>query len=196
MPEDKTQAVTFGDDKSITTDVNGTVTRFVRSTDMAIVAGKLDTATKEWSVKETEFQTNLAESNRLLGEEKQGRIKAEAANEQVVKQYSDYDTIKGRVTELDKDVVTHKERVTVLETEISGRIRASLIAHGVKEEDIKDKTKEQLSGLEDAAKLFGGFKAGAANYDGNGGGGGNATDRDKMSGRQLIQLGLEQRSKK
>lgn len=174
MAEEKTIAVTFDDDKSVTIDK----TRYVRSADLAKVAGSAETAKKDWETKEADYQAKLANTKMAENEQRQARLAAEAAYEQANTKYGDYDTIKGRATELETEIASHKEKVTTLEGEIANVLRSNLIARGAKEEDIKEKTVDQLRNLEEAAKIFG-AKPHSAKYDGgNGAGGGSGSIPD------------------
>lgn len=173
-------------DGSVDLPVEGKPTRFVKETDLLAVKGGAESRVKEWEAKETKFNTDLAEANRLREEEHQNLLKAQAAHEQLATQYKDYDAVKTRAGELEKEVNSHKERLTKHETELAERIKTSLINHhGASAEALKDKTLDQLRTIEEAAKVFGGNgKGGKARYDGGSGGpsGGNVetpSDRAK-----------------
>lgn len=186
MSEEKTQAITFNDDGSISTEVSGKTIKFVHSSDLVKVKDGLEANIKKLEGEATKYQTDLAESNRVRDEHNQSRLTAEAAKEQMENQYKDYDTLKGKVTTLETESASHKEDCGKLETEVTSILRASLMGHGATEESIKDKSLDQLRNLDEAAKLFGnGKKPEPANYDtpgGPGGGGGpDKTGKTKIS---------------
>lgn len=171
--QDRTDLYTFNTDGSINIPVDGNPVRFVKESDLLAVKGGLETKTKEWENEKAQFNTQLAESNRLREETHQSLLSEQAAKELLVTQYSDYDTHKTRVGELETELGSVKESVGKHETELTNRIRTSLLNAGAKEEAIKDKTLDQLRNLEEAAKLFAGDGKGIpARFDIPGGPGG------------------------
>ncbi len=188
--EEKTQAITFNDDGSISTDVGGKTVKFVHSSDLVKVKDGLEATNKGLEDKVAKLSTDLAETVRVRDENSQSRLTAEAATEQMEKKYKDYEDIKGKVTTLETEGASHKEDYGKLETEISDILRRSLVTHGAPEDSIKDKTLDQLRHLDEAAKLFGnGKKAEPAKYDGQGGAGAGATLAGK-TGKDQISAGF------
>lgn len=186
MSEEKTQAITFNDDGSISTDVGGKTIKFVHSSDLVKVKDGLEATNKGLEGQVTKLQTDLAEAVRVRDENNQSRLTAEAAKEQMEKDHKDYDDLKGKVTTLETDIGSHKESIGKYETEISEILRRSLITHGATEESIKEKTLDQLRNLDEAAKLFGnGKKPEPAKYDTpggpDGGGGPDKTGKTRIS---------------
>ncbi|KKN74198.1 hypothetical protein LCGC14_0392840 [marine sediment metagenome] len=180
MSEEKTQAVTFNDDSTVTTEVGGKAIKLVPLTDMVKVkdgaeaAGKgFDKEKDAWAGKETKFNTDLAEANRIKDETHQELLKASAATEQIEKERGVHETTKSRVTELETETGSQKENIGKLEAEVTKRITQNLIGNGAAEEALKDKTLEQLRNLDEAAKILGnGNKVKQpANYDKDGGAG-------------------------
>jgi len=171
----------FNNDGSIDIPVDNKPVRFVKESDLLAVKGGAESKVKEWETKETQFNTSLAEANRLRDEEHQNLLKTQAAHEQLKSTHSDYDTLKTKVGELEKENGSHKESIGKHETELANRIRYNLITfHSVTEESLKGKDLSQLRNIEEAAKILGpGKKGGPANYDGGGGppGGGSAPEK-------------------
>lgn len=192
--EEKTQAVTFNDDSTISTEVGGKSIKLVPLTDMVKVKDGFESAKTEWEGKETKFNTDLAEANRVkddfqtqLSQSNQAKLEAEAAKEQAESKYSDYDTVKGKVTEHEATIGSLNEDKGKLEKELEDRIRFNLIGNGAPEDAIKDKPLSELRNLESAAKLFGKGNGGKpANYDGAGGGGGNAPETALERANRII----------
>ncbi|KKN60912.1 hypothetical protein LCGC14_0527110 [marine sediment metagenome] len=166
---------TFNNDGSLDVPVDGQSVRFVKESDLLAVKGVAEGKAKEWENEKAKSQSDLAEANRLREETHQSLLVAQAAKEQLVTQYSDYDTHKTRVGELETELGSAKEIVGKHEVELTNKMRLNLIARGASEETIKDKTLDQLRNLEEAAKLFGnGNKGGVpARYDGGQGSGGD-----------------------
>jgi len=173
MGKDITGTFKFNEDGSInlpTGDENKPA-KWVKESDLLAVKGGSETKVKEWETKETSYQTQLAEANRLREESHQNLLKEQAAKEQLLSKYQDYDATKVKVGELEKTIGSHKESVTKYEKELGDRIRVALVGHGATEEQLKDKNIDQLRNLEEAAKLFNINGNKKAKYDGGGGGG-------------------------
>jgi hypothetical protein len=165
----------FNEDGSLDLPIgdNGAKVRLVKESDLLAVKGSATEKAKDWETKEAEYQKQLAEANRLREETHQNLLKEQADKEQIVSKYQDYDTVKTRVGELEKELGSHKESVGKYETELTDRIKRNLISLGATEDAIKDKNLDQLRNLEEAAQLFG--KGGKpANYDGGKPAGGGA----------------------
>jgi len=183
---------TFNSDGSIDIPVSGKPTRFVKEADLLAVKGGSETKSKEWENEKSKFQTDIAEANRLRDETRQTLLTEQAAKELLVKQYSDYDTHKNRVGELETELGSVKESIGKYETELASRISASLLGHGAKEEAIKDKTLDQLRNLEEAARIFGNGKSTIpipARYDGGQGGssGGSAPETPTDRANRILE---------
>jgi len=172
---------TNNDDGSINVELEGQPTRFVKEADLLAVKGASKTRTDEWENEKAQFNSQLAESNRLRDESNQKSLQERATLEKLQEQYKDYETHKVRVGELETEVAGHKETVGKHETELTERIRQSLIAnHGAHEDALKDKTLDQLRSLEEAAKVFGsGTTIVPANYAGGPGGPGGGAAPEK-----------------
>ena len=76
--------------------------RFVKESDLLAVKGGAETKVKEWEGKETDFNTKLAESNRLRDETHTSLLKAQAEHEQFKDGVKDYATLKEKVGGLEK----------------------------------------------------------------------------------------------
>ncbi len=191
MSEEKTQAITFNDDGSVSTEVNGKTIKFVHSSDLVKVKDGLEATNKGLEGQVTKLQTDLVESNRVKDEHNQARLTADAAKEQMETGYKDYEDIKSKVSRLETELGSHKESIGKYETEISEVLRLSLMGHGASEDSIKDKNLEQLRNLNEAAKLFAGNgkKPEPAKYDGSGGAGAGASTPEK-SGKDQMQSGF------
>ncbi|KKL05329.1 hypothetical protein LCGC14_2607130, partial [marine sediment metagenome] len=118
-------------------------------------------------------------------------LTAQAASEQLVEQYKDYDTHRNRVGELETELGSVRESVGKHEIELANRMRQNLLGRGAKEEAIKDKTLDQLRNLEEAASLFGngGKVSQPARYDGGAGvtGTGTAPEKPMDRARRVIE---------
>ena len=168
-----TGTFTSTNDGSIELPIEGKPVKFVKESDLLAVKGGAEAKSNEWVAKETKFNTDLAEANRLREETRQSLLQAQTEKEQLVTRFSDYDATKIKVGELETALGSHKESVSKYETELAGRIRHNLInTYGAKEEAVKDKDLNQLRNLEEAAKIFGNghIQAKPANYDGGKGG--------------------------
>ena len=164
-----TPTFSVNQDGSVDLPIEGKNVRYVKEADLLAVKGGSDTKAREWENEKASFNTQLAEANRLRDESHQTLLTEQAAKEQLVKQYADYDTHKNRVGELETEIGSAKESIGKHETELTSRISASLLVHGASEEAIKEKTLDQLRNLEDAAKIFGNGKPTTpvpARYDG------------------------------
>ena len=161
---------TFNTDGSIDIPVKGKPVRFVLESDLLTVKGGAESKATAWENEKAQFNTQVAEANRLREESHQSLLTAQAANEQLVEQHKDYDTQKARVGELETELGSVKESIGKHETELANRMRQNLIARGASEESIKDKTLDQLRNLEEAANLFGNKATIPARYDGGQGG--------------------------
>lgn len=158
--------LTFNKDGSVDIPVEGKPIRYVKETDLLAVKGGAETKVREWETKEASFNTQLAEANRLREETHQASLKAQADLENTTKKFSDYDAVKTKAGELEKELGSHKERLSQVEKDIAERIKHNLINnYGATEEVLKDKNLSQLRNLEEAAAIVG-KKGGKANYDG------------------------------
>ena len=188
----------FNQDGSVDLPIDGKPIRFVRESDLLAVKGGSDAKTKEWENEKATFSTQLAEANRLRDETHQQLLQERASRELMTSKYSDYDTFKTKVGELEKELGTHKESVGKYEKELAGRIRHNLInIHGAKEDAIKDKDLTQLRNLEEAASLFGGkAPAKPARYDGGSGGpAGIGTESALDRAKRIIEESEKKRGK-
>ena len=188
MPEEPTY--TFNTDGSIDIPKDGKPVRFVKETDLLTVKGVAEGKAQQWENEKAKSQTDLAEANRLREETHQSLLAAQAAREQLVEQYKDYDTHKTRVGELETELGSVKESVGKHETELANRIRASLLGHGATEEAIKGKTLDQLRNLEEAARVFGNKPTPTpARYDGGQGGpaGGDVPEKPIERAQRIIE---------
>lgn len=178
----------FNNDGSVDLPVEGKPIRFVKESDLLAIKSGKEQAEKGWGEKEAQFNTQLAEANRLREESHQQLLQAQAASEKLVEQYKDYDTHKTRVGELEKELGSHKERLTGYEKELVGRIHQSLVGVGATEDNLKDKTLDQLRSLEEAAKVFGKeFKVVPARYDGGKAGGGGALETPLERAHRILE---------
>ncbi len=143
-------------DGSVDLPINGANVRFVKESDLLAVKGGSETKAKEWEVEKSKFSTDLAEANRLREESHTEFLQERAAKEQLVTGYSDYDTFKTKVGELETELGSTKESFGKLQIELAERLRHNLITgHGATEEAIKEKSLDQLRSIEEAAKLLG-----------------------------------------
>ncbi len=150
------QNFTPNTDGSIDLPINGVSVRFVKESDLLAVKGGSETKVKEWEVDKSKMNTDLAEANRLREESHSQLLQERAAKEQLVTNYSDYDTVKTKVGELETELGSTKESLGNLQTELAERLRQNLITgHGATEESIKEKNLDQLRNIEEAAKLLG-----------------------------------------
>ena len=192
MPEVMTQPqegkLTFNQDGSVDLPVDGKPIRFVKEADLLAVKGGVQSKEKEWNDKKAQFNTQLAEANRLREETHQTLLKAQTERDNLKEQYKDYDTYKKKVGELETKLGSHKERLTKVEGALVERMRQSLIGAGASEVSLKDKTLDQLRSLEEAAKIFGReVKAKPANYDGGKQGGGNAPETSLDRAKRILE---------
>ena len=180
--------LTFNQDGSVDIPVEGKATRFVKESDLLAVKGAKEKSEHEWAGKETNYQTQLAEANRIREETHQQLLQAQAAKDQLAEQYKDYDTYKNRVGELETELGSSKERLTSYEKELAERMHQALVGAGATEESLKDKTLDQLRNLEEAAKVFGReVKARPANYDGGKVGGGTTPETPIERARRILE---------
>ena len=154
-------------DGSVDLPVDGKPVRYVKESDLLAIKGGATQKATEWENEKASFNTQLAEVNRLREETHSNFLREQAAKEQLVTKYQNYDTLQTRVGELETQIGSHKESVSKYEKELTDRIKASLATYGAVDEAIKDKTLDQLRNLEEAAKLFGN-KGKPAKYDGGG----------------------------
>ncbi len=143
-------------DGSVTIVADGKDIRYVKESDLLAVKGGSETKVREWEAEKTTLSTSLAEANRLREESHTELLQERAAKEQLVTGYSDYDTFKTKVGELEIELGSTKESFGKLQTELAERLRQNLITgHGATEEAIKEKSLDQLRNIEEAAKLLG-----------------------------------------
>jgi len=190
MPEAQPQEgkLTFNQDGSVDLPVDGKPIRFVKETDLLAVKGGVQSREKEWNDKEAWFNTQLAETNRLREETHQTLLQTQAERDNLKERYKDYDTDKKRVGELETELGSYKERLTKAETVLAERMRQALVGAGATEEQLKDKTLDQLRSLEDAAKIFGReVKSQPANYDGGKAGGGSAPETPLDRAKRVLE---------
>ena len=193
MPEVMTQPqeqvkLTFNQDGSVNLPVDGKPIRFVKEADLLAVKGGVQNREKEWNDKEAQFNTQLAEANRLREETHQTLLKTQTERDNLKEQYKDYDTHKKRAGELEAELGSHKERLTKVENALAERMRQALVGAGATEEQLKDKTLDQLRSLEEAAKVFGKeLKAKPANYDGGKQGGGSVPETSLDRAKRILE---------
>jgi len=145
----------FGQDGSVELPVDGKQVRFVKEADLLAVKGGAQSKEKEWNDKETKFNTDLAEANRLREETHQNLLLTQTERDGLKEQWGDYDTHKARVGELEAELGSHREKLGITEYALAERIGKALIGAGATEETIKGKTLDQLRNLEEAASIFG-----------------------------------------
>lgn len=179
----------FNDDGSIDLTIGEKPVRFVKESDLLAIKGGSETKVKEWETKESQFQTQIVEANRLRDESHSTLLQEQAASEQLKSQITNGEALKTRVGELETELVTHKEGSGKLETELVGLIRHNLInVYGASEDSLKDKNLEQLRNLDSAAQII--RPAGkAARYDGGPGGpgGGSVPETSIERARRIIE---------
>ena len=179
---------TFNKDGSVDLPVEGKPLRFVKESDLLAVKGGIESKQKEWDTKEATYNTQLAEANRLREESHQNLLKTQAEKEQIASKYNDYDTLKGKVGELEKNNATLTESSGKYEKELADRIKKELISlHGAKEDALKDKDLTQLRNIESAASIFGTNGHKKANYDGGAGSGGGASESPLDRAKRIIE---------
>jgi len=183
---DEDKGFTTNQDGSIDFMLGGKAVRYAKESDLLAVKSAAEKQEKVWDNEKTQFNTQLAEANRLRDETHQQLLQAQAASEQLAEQFKDYDTHKARVGELETELGSHRERLSGYEKEVTERIRQSLLAAGVTEDNIKDKTLDQLKSLEDAAKVFVGLKAIPARYAGSKPVGGDGTSEAPLDRARRI----------
>lgn len=176
------------DDKTIDLLFDGKLVRYALESDLLAIKGGAQNKEKEWNDKESQFNTQLAEANRLREESHQSLLAAQAERDSLTEKYSDYDTHKARVGELETELGSHKEKLIGYEKELAERMRQSLIGAGASEDNLKDKTLDQLRSLEEAAKVFGReVKPKPANYDGGRSGGGSAPESPMDRAKRILE---------
>jgi len=191
MPEVTTQPqeqVKFNQDGSVDLPIDGKPIRFVKEADLLAVKGGVQSKETVWETEKAQYNTQLAEANRLREETHQTLLRTQAERDNLKEQYKDYDTHKMRVGELETELGSNKERLTKVETALVERMRQALTGAGALEESLKDKTLDQLRSLEEAAKIFGKeLKAKPANYDGGKQGGGSAPETSLDRARRILE---------
>lgn len=146
-------------------DGSGKEVRFVKESDLLAVKGAREQAETGWETEKAQLRTDLAEANRLRDEAHQGKLQAQAAYEQQAEQFKDYDTYKTRLGELETQNTDLTNKITGYETELTDRIRNSLVSIGGNEEALKEKDLTQLKNLEEAATILGKTLTPNPNYD-------------------------------
>lgn len=145
-----TGTYTTNDDGSLTVELEGKSTKFVKESDLLAVKGGAER-------KESELLAQIAESNRLKDETHNQLLQVQATNEQLDGQAKESATHKQRVGELEGELNAATEGRRQLEEELLGMRRTHLATgYNVSEESLKDKTADQLKNLEEALKLTGG----------------------------------------
>jgi len=180
---------TTNEDGTISVEWEGQPTRFAKESDLLAVKGASKSRSEEWETEKAQFNTQMAEANRLRDETHQSLLQERATLEKLQEQYKDYETHKVRVGELETEVAGHKETVGKHQVELTERIRQNLITtHGAHEDALKDKTFDQLRNLEEAAKVFGSNSPRrAANYDGGGPTGGSTSESQTERAMRIIE---------
>jgi chromosome segregation ATPase len=191
MPEEPTQPqeqVKFNQDGSVDLPIDGKPIRFVKEADLLAVKGGVTSKETAWETEKAQFNTQLAEANRLREETHQTLLQTQAERDNLKEQYKDHDTYKTRVGELETELGSHKERLTSYEGMLVERMRQALVGAGASEESLKDKTLDQLRSLEEAAKVFGReVKPQPANYDGGKQGGGSAPETPLDRAKRILE---------
>src|SRR4030042_700756 len=182
MPENN--GYTVNQDGSIDIAMDGKPIRFVKESDLLAVKSGKEEATKSWEGERTKFQADLAEANRIREDAHNQLLQTQANSQKLLEQYKDYDTIKTRAGDLEKEVGSHKEKLSKNEKDLVTRITQNLISAGAKEDQLKGKTLDQLKQLEMSADIFG-RKATPARYDSSRGGGGVAESQLERATRIL-----------
>lgn len=213
MSKEITGTFTIGEDNSVELPVNGSNIRYIpepkKNADNTIdihlagadkpvryamesdllavkVGGQRDK--EEWDKERAKFQEQLANANHLREETHAARLKAEADLERFQTEYKTFDDLKKRSGELETELGSLKESVTTHVTELTDRIRGTLISRGAKEEDLKDKTLEQLRTIEEALKLVpGGGVTRPGNYDEGPPGGGGPPETELERANRIIE---------
>lgn len=183
------------DDGTISIQADGKDIRYAKESDLLAVKGGSEAKKTEWENEKvklsgqiTDFQTKLAEANRLREETHQTLLQEQAEKEKLVKSQTDYDAIKTKAGELQVEIDTHKASIGELEKEVTDRIRHALVNfYGVSEDDLKDHNLEQLRGVETAARLIG--PKPKTTYDGGPppGGGGSAETQMERARRLMAE---------
>ncbi len=178
---------TRNDDGTINIDMDGTPTRYAKESDLLTVKEVSKSKSEGWENEKAQFNTQIAESNRLRDESNQKVLEGTATLEKLQETYKDYETHKVRVGELETEVAGQKETVGKHQVELTERIRRNLMEkHGAHEDALKDKTLDQLRSLEDAAKVFG-SQTRPANYDGGGSSGGGTPESQMDRAKRIVE---------
>lgn len=157
-------------DGSIIAKIEGQDVKFVKESDLLAVKGGSESYKTAAEAEKTGLMTELAEANRLKGEEHNTVLQERTAKEQAEEKAKVADTLTTRVSELETENADHKTAREKLEEELLGKTRTILTTiYGVSEDTLKDKDKDQLRNLEEASKVLG-KKGGPANFDTKGAG--------------------------
>ena len=189
---DSNQAYTLNQDGSITINLDGRSTKFVKESDLGAVKGALRDKESEVS----KLQAELAGTTSRFDTEHQEVLKERAAKEQFEKDA--------------KEVVNHRTKVAELTTQLAGltktsgetqarfteRLRKQLnTLYKISDDKLKDKALADLENIESTLQLTGVMPA-VANYDGKGSGGNNASGLQGKSPLALATMGYENSNRK
>ena len=144
--------------------------RLVKETDLLSLKGANEERATKWDTERVSNETKVKELANAQETTRQQLLQEQAAKEQLLSKYKDYDTHVSRVGELTKEIDTHKSTLQKAHDELALRIKSGLTTYGASEESLKDKNLEQLRNLEEAAKILGkqAPQGKQARYDGGG----------------------------
>ena len=146
--------------------------RLVKETDLLSLKGANEERATKWDTERVSNETKVKELANAHETTRQQLLQEQAAKEQLISKYKDYDTHVSRVGELTKEIDTNKSTLQKAHDELALRIKSSLTTFGASEESLKDKNLDQLRNLEEAAKILGTpIKGKQARYDGGPSGG-------------------------
>ena len=163
-------------------------TRLVKESDLLSMKGANAERQTKWEKEQADLTAKVAEATKVSETHRQTVLQEQALREQLSQKYGDYDTLKSRVGEQEKEIATHKATLQKHQEEMAGRVKSNLLLLGASEESLKDKTLDQLRNLEDAAKMLGRTpqQPKSAQYDG-GTGGTNGSETQMERAKRIIQ---------
>ncbi len=179
-------------DGSVTIKVDGKSVKYVKEADL----GAVKSASAGFEKDVSDLQAKLATANTKYDTEHQETIKERAAKETAVKTSGESATLKTKVEELTTEVAGLKESSGKAITDLTERVRKSLVEqYKIEPDKVKDMALEDLVKTEENLILIG-AKPAPADYDGKGGDGGSSPDA--LAGKSplaLATMGYEEKKK-
>lgn len=179
--------LTANNDGSFSVSIDGKLVRLVKESDLLAVKGATEQIKEKYESQTSKLMTDLAEANRLRGEEHNLLLQEQAAKEKLLKDAQEAVTLKTKVGELESKLSTETTTHDSTKESLLNLMRDRFVnMYKVAPDKVKGMSLDQLREAEKNFALVGLGTSRSANYDGGAGGTGGAgqkTDAQKLAER-------------